>query len=112
MVVLWGLLVIVSIYALSAFFKSYCSQTQAGYRSQPLSASVHRYSIHPTKPPWVKQEVIRLKALMPHFGCRKVAASFNRLYQSSRKMRVSKSYVANVIRDHQYEIQVLPRSCK
>jgi hypothetical protein len=35
---------------------------------------------HPPKPEWVKKEIIRLKALMPNDGHRKIAYAFNRLY--------------------------------
>lgn len=87
-------------------------KTDFGRRKVTTSTSPHRYAIHPIKPPWVKQEVIRLKALMPTMGCRKIAATFNRLHQTSRNMCVSKSYVANIIRDHQYDIQVVARKIK
>ena len=56
------------------------------------------------KPPWVRHEVIRLKALMPGNGCRKIAATFNHLHQQRRRMTVGKSYVASVIRNAQLEI--------
>ena len=45
------------------------------------------------KPAWVVQEVLRLKALMPHSSCRKIADSFNRRFAEARQMTVSKSYV-------------------
>jgi transposase InsO family protein len=64
------------------------------------------------KPAWVKQEVIRLKALLPQTGCRKIAGLFNRLHCAKRKMTVSKSYVADTIRQHRYQIQVLRRMIK
>jgi putative transposase len=64
------------------------------------------------KPSWVKKEVIRLKAFMPDDGCRKLAAVFNRLYRDEKQMTVGKTFVANVIRDHHYEIQVLRQKVK
>src|SRR5690554_807485 len=57
------------------------------------------------KPHWVKQEVIRLKALMPHDGCRKIADTFNRLHAERRKVTVGKTYVSRVIQQHRYEIR-------
>jgi len=65
-----------------------------------------------TKPEWVKQEVLRLKALMPHTGCRKIADCFNRRFEVARKMTVGKTYVSNMIRQHYYEIQVLRKQIK
>lgn len=56
------------------------------------------------KPPWVRDEIIRLKALMSHDGCRRIADTFNFLFESSRTMTVGKTFVANVVRDAQLEI--------
>lgn len=64
------------------------------------------------KPEWVKHEVLRLKALMPHTGCRKIADCFNRRFEVSLKMTVGKTYVSNTIRQHLYEIQVLRKQIK
>ncbi len=55
------------------------------------------------KPNWVKNEVIRLKAIMGNgVGCRKIANCFNRLY--GERETVGKTYVANIIRDNHYLI--------
>ena len=64
------------------------------------------------KPKWVKQEVIHLKALMPDAGCRTIAHSFNRRWQSRRQMTVSKTYVADTCRKHQYLIYEARRKVK
>ena len=48
-----------------------------GYRRIALPA---RPAHSPAKPPWVRQEIIRLKALMPHTGCRRIADNFNRRF--------------------------------
>jgi putative transposase len=64
------------------------------------------------KPEWVKHEVLRLKALMPHTGCRKIADCFNRRFAHARHMTVGKTYVSNMIRQHYYEILVLRRQIK
>jgi transposase InsO family protein len=64
------------------------------------------------KPAWVKREVLRLKALMPHSGCRKIADCFNRRFECTRQMTVSKSYVANTVSKHHYEIAILRRKIK
>ena len=49
------------------------------------------------KPPWVTDEILRLKALMPTNGCRKITASFNHLYRRKR-MSVGKTCVATVLK--------------
>jgi len=64
------------------------------------------------KPEWVKHEVLRLKALMPHTGCRKIADCFNRKFEVTRKMTIGKTYVSNTIRLHFYEIAILRRHIK
>ena len=65
-----------------------------------------------TKPAWVKKEIIRLNALMREAGCRKIAYVFNRQYKTSHNITVGKTYVANIIREHQYQIQVLQKKLK
>jgi transposase InsO family protein len=66
----------------------------------------------PPKPPWVAREIIRLKALMIHDGCRKIADTFNRLYEYKKHMTVGKTYVYETVKKHRYEIQVLRRRIK
>lgn len=64
------------------------------------------------KPAWVKQEVLRLKALMPHGSCRKIGDCFNRRFERARGMTVGKTYVSETIRRHRYEIDLLRREIK
>jgi len=64
------------------------------------------------KPRWVKKEIIQLKALMREEGCRKIADTFNRQFAFSKQMTVGKTFVAKVIRAHQYEIQVQHKKLK
>lgn len=82
-----------------------------GYRRLPDSPPRR---IRPqAKPCWVKQEVIRLKALMREAGtCREVAAIFNRRFAAKRKMTVGKTFVSEIIRKHRYEIEVVQRQIK
>lgn len=63
------------------------------------------------KPPWVRNEIIRLNALMAEDGCRTVALVFNRVNRASG-MTVGNTFVSNVIRNHLYEIQVLRTQIK
>ncbi len=67
-----------------------------------IAPTAHRF--HPPKPPWVREEVLRLKAMMMCNGCRKIALTFNHMYEQHRFMTVSKSYVANVLRQSQEEV--------
>jgi putative transposase len=74
--------------------------------------AVPRMVFAPPKPKWVKHEVIRLKALMPQAGCRTVAHHFNRRWRDQRQMTVSKTYVADLCRKHQYLIYEARRKLK
>ncbi|MFO0697900.1 MAG: transposase family protein [Nitrospira sp.] len=64
------------------------------------------------KPTWVRDEVLRLKALMPEAGCRTIAHHFNRRWKSRRQMTVSKTYVADTCRRHQHLIYEARRKMK
>ncbi len=66
----------------------------------------------PPKPEWVRRELIRLKALMPHAGCRTIMHNFNRRFADRRSMTVGKTYVADTIRRQQYAILCLRRKLK
>ena len=70
----------------------------------------HRYA--QPKPPWVRREVVRLKALMPDAGCRTIAHCFNRSFAANRRMTVGKTYVADTIRRQQYAIVLARRKLK
>ena len=75
------------------------------------SSSVRRHPIQP-KPKWVRIEIIRLKALLPQAGCRTIAHHFNRRWKHTRQMTVSKTYVADTCRKHQYQILHARRKLK
>ena len=62
--------------------------------------------MHQRKPDWVVHELVRLKALMPDAGCRRVADVFNRNFAATRRMTVSKSYVACVLVRERYAIEM------
>ena len=79
-------------------------------RRRRSALPVHRRT--QAKPAWVTHEIIRLKALMPDAGCRSLALIFNRRYAASRRMTVGKSFVADTIRRHRYEIEVERRRIK
>ena len=64
------------------------------------------------KPKWVKHQVIRLKAVMPHAGCRTITHHFNRQWAARRDRTVSKTYVADLCRQHQYLIYEARRKLK
>jgi transposase InsO family protein len=77
------------------------------------NVSVSKYSpVATPKPDWVKDEIIKLKALMPDSGCRKIAAAFNRRYAKSKQVTVGKTYVSYIIREYNYEITVLRKEIK
>ena len=64
------------------------------------------------KPAWVRQEVIRLKALMSQAGCRIIAHTFNRKFAQNKQMTVSKTFVNETVKKHKYEIQILRKKIK
>lgn len=77
-----------------------------------IQAVAPRYNRVQPKPAWVKHEVLKLKALLPDTGCRKIASLFNRTHAAKRKVTVSKSYVAYTLRQHRYQILILRRTLK
>lgn len=56
------------------------------------------------KPDWVPEAIITLKALQPTLSCRDIANVFNRLHAAKRNMTVGKTYVAQILKRHAYEI--------
>ena len=83
------------------------------YRSKQVSVtSKHNHRHSPQKPEWIKIEIIRLKALMPQAGCRSISDICNRRYAASRKVTVGKTWVHQVLQQHDYEIQILRRNLK
>jgi putative transposase len=71
------------------------------------------------KPEWIAQDILRLKALLPKSaGVRQIAAAFNRIQAgkakaaNTRAWRVSKSYVANLLRSRKLEVQRIRESIR
>jgi transposase InsO family protein len=62
------------------------------------------------KPPWVTQEVLRLRALSGR-GCLKVAEMFNRRH-ADNGMTVGKSFVAKTIKKHSCQLLLLERGIR
>ncbi len=78
----------------------------------PLPQQRHIYRIKTTpctaarnqrKPAWVKEAIIRLKA-ETNLSCYKLAATFNQLYAAEKGVTVGKTFVAETVRAHAYEI--------
>lgn len=70
----------------------------------------HGYKNRP-KPDWVKQEIIRSKAINPNLSCRLLSEVFNHRYAHAAES-VSKSYVANILKCHRYEMLTLRKAMK
>ena len=90
------------------------------WRRSPQAAGAHdrRLRIEPdrpirsrTKPAWVRQEIIRLKACSPGMGCRQIAETFNRQF-ARRGESVGKTFVSGLLRASAYEIADLRRRTK
>ena len=88
-------LLILLLLALS-YLKFKKSQNIRNYYSRKTANPNHGYKNAP-KPPWVKNEVLKLKALSNE-GCRSVMRMFNRRYSDTRNMTVSKTYVAYTVK--------------
>ena len=63
------------------------------------------------KPPWVRCEVIRLRAWSPALSCRKLAEVFNRQF-AERGVSVGRTYVATTLRGATADIVRLRRTLK
>ena len=63
------------------------------------------------KPPWVRRELIRLKAWSPELSCRTLAEVFNRQF-AERGVSVGKTYVATTLRGAKADIVRLRRTLK
>ena len=91
--------------------RSRCRLTRP--RAAPSNAGRHRFK---PKPRWVTREVLRLKALMPHDGCRKIADAFNRRFalhwSAALRMRVGRSFVYEKVKAYGLEIIRLRRELK
>jgi len=72
--------------------------------------NVHTGFKYRKKPPWVINRIIKHKAIMHADGCRKIATSFNRKFGD--RETVSKSWVHETIKKHQYEILILRKKLK
>lgn len=104
----WGLMGWIVLW-ITAWFARRLRHTPEGRGRRtvvPVSCRAH------PKPAWVRREVIRLKALMPDARCRLIADTFNRRFAVDKRMTVGKSFVAETVRKHCYEIQVLRRKIK
>jgi putative transposase len=56
------------------------------------------------KPGWVVEKLIHISATHPGWGCRKIAAFFNKRFDDL-SISVSKSFVSNTVKRHRVEIQ-------
>jgi putative transposase len=109
-VILWVLAALAWLKWSPGFSDSY---RRRGLACKPLRTHPHRQQ---AKPAWVRHEVIRLKALMPDSGCRTIATVFNRRHAChdnlTRRATIGKSYVADIVRHHRYDIDVMRRNIK
>jgi len=87
-----------------------CRQRASGHRrAEPPARAFFGTS---AKPGWVGKEILRLKALMPHAGCRSIADTFNRRFAARRRMTVGKTFVFQFLRDRRYDVETLRRRIK
>ena len=68
--------------------------------SPPETLALH----YRRKPDWVREEILSYAARFAETGCRKFADIFNRRHAADG-WTVGKTFVSDLLRDHQYEIQ-------
>jgi transposase InsO family protein len=103
--------VLVLLFFLPGFTRSVSRRRLRHYRKlhEPMRAA---FRTQP-KPAWVRREIIRLKALLSQAGtCRVIADIFNRRFAAKRRMTIGKTFVAEVIRKHHYDILLAARAIK
>jgi putative transposase len=76
-------------------------------KRKPVAVKKYRFN---AKPQWVIDAVIYLKVFMPNVRVRSIANTFNRMH--SNRATVSKSFVAKVLRNNQYAIEVQRRDMR
>ena len=76
-----------------------------------IQANQHR---NRKKPDWVIKQVIQIKAFHSQAGCRAIANMFNSRFENHKTTpeTISKSFVANTIKNHLYDIQIIRRNIK
>ena len=104
MVVLW------LFFTLYWWIKSRCTgSNKPNYRSRSRNNNGNSpkafapFYANQKKPDWARLSIIELKAQLSDSGCRQVAGYFNRM-NAYQNISVGKTYVANVLKQHQYEI--------
>lgn len=70
---------------IGVWFTRRATNRQSGRARRRLAETVCRRT--QTKPAWVTQEAVRLKALMPDAGCRTLARVFNRRFATHAYFR-------------------------
>jgi putative transposase len=106
------MIILLLIFLIFTFLNAKKSNPKTQYSNhRKIEPPADSHHFHATKPDWVKGEVIRLKALLPNFGCRKIAHTFNRLH-GHKEVFVGKTYVGYTIKQHQYEIQIMRQKIK
>ena len=106
-------------------FARACSPLRSGCGSSPACSAVsigavrgRRFvpaalpALRARKPDWAIEEIVRLKALMPDAGCRRIADTFNRLHAARHATTVSKTWVAYTVRKKRLEIEERRREWK
>jgi transposase InsO family protein len=76
-----------------------------------IQANQHR---NRKKPGWVIKQVIQIKAFHSQAGCRAIANMFNSRFENHKitPETISKSFVANTIKNHLYDIKITRRNIK
>ena len=95
---------------LAAFFLRAFPCTTRPARARRAIAPAKHDGFNQAKPQWVRDEVLRLKALMPGNGCRKIAVTFNHMHR--RRMTVGKTFVASVLKKQGFRLAEIRRQIR
>ena len=89
------------------------SKRRNDHRSLPDPACIHRH-INRKKPDWVIKQVIKIKVFHSQAGCRAIANIFNSRFENHKSTpeTISKSFVANTLKNYLYDIQIIRRNIK
>lgn len=79
--------------------------TPRGFRRANDNRSRAPAAHHRRKPDWIREEILAYAARFIETSCRELANMFNRRHAGLDGHTVGKTFVSDLIRDHQYDVQ-------
>lgn len=94
---------LIVIFTKKRFYKSNCEKQSKSFILFKATLKNRK------KPDWIKNEIIKIKAINPNLSCRLIANIFNFKYN---KYYIGKTFVSYTLKNHQYEILELRKKFK